>query len=427
VTGEWDVPHLSGVIPRPRVEPGGLVYVGDDQHIVVIQGGWNGKNYIDDLDFLHLEEPIAPDPLTRAINNAALSDFTIWAHQDPTEQVEVGTEVTIKKEMDAVQRIQSAPTSMSVSSPNPRSIKTGTTSNPSTEGIDKPSTEKTDNAIEKPLRRFLNVNRIILSCRSSFFKNLFELEPNRKEFTLDAKTDFRLFSAFIKYLYTDDIEPDLIDDTNANMFIELFSRYAPKHRERVLEELVITRPAIKSTMDTDLTLALNNALFSDVVFKFPQPDEEPRSIYAHRALLCTRNDVFGAMLTKPNEEHKGEVTIKGLSYDAFLETLRYIYTFEISPEATENDLLLLGILQASHRYGAKNLQSLCIDHISTRLSLETIFPVLTVADELQTKKLLKAVASFIRSNSEPLSRLEEYKSNTQLIQRTLDTYFPQQE
>jgi ankyrin repeat protein len=461
VTGEWDVPHLSGVIPRPRVEPGGIVYVGDDQHIVVIQGGWNGKNYIDDLDFLHLEEPIAPDPLIRAINNPALSDFTIWAHPDSVHDANDTTSanhttnqqaVASNDSIHAVGQIKSSSAPLLSSIASPAAARSSTSKIVSTVSATVPSPDHSDKSLDKPAndeniekselpaekpvaRKSLLVNRIILYARSSFFKTLFDLEPNRKEFTLDLKTDFRLFSAFIKYLYTDDIEPDLIDDTNAHAFVDLFSRYAPKHRERVLEELVITRPAIKSLMATDLSTALFNPLFSDVRFLVNDPSStEPdhvQTIHAHRALLCTRNDVFAAMLIKPNEEHQGIVNVKGVHLEAFLETLRYIYTFQLSPETVsgenDNDNLLLDILQAAHRYGIKNLQNLCIELISANFKVDNVFPMLVVADQLAVKKLLKAAASFIRSNLTAISLLDDYQTHSALIQRTLDTYFPQQE
>lgn len=415
VTGEWDVPHLSGVMPRPRVEPGGLVYVGDDQHIVVIQGGWNGKNYIDDLDFLHLEEPIAPDPLSRAINHAQLTDFTIWASN------EAPADATNKTLSDAL-------TTKSISAPAfVAKVEQGKKDAPPVD-----PEKKDDKSVDAKPRKSLLVNRIILSARSSFFKTLFELDPNRKEFVVDNRTDFALFCAFVKYLYTDDIEPDLIEDTNAASFISIFSKFAPKHRERVAEELLITRPAIKSTMDDDLLVAVNNPLFSDIKFLVSaKAEDEPVVMYGHRAILCTRNDVFSTMFntsassSSPPVTTENETSIKGIPPPAFLEVIRYIYTFDISAEAKESDELLVEILQAAHRYGVKGLQTMLTDIVSSSITQENVISLVVVSDQLGLKKLLKSATAFLRANLDTLSSTPAYTTHQTVIQQALDTFFPQ--
>lgn len=417
VTGEWDVPHLSGVMPRPRVEPGGLAYIGDDQHIVVIQGGWNGKNYIDDLDFLHLEEPVAPDPIARGINHAQLTDFTIWASAEAPSPTTLATNKTLT---DALY-------TKSISAPAFVAKAEGENKKePVVEGEKKEGDKSTSNSN----RKCLLVNRIILSARSSFFKTLFELDPQRKEFIVDSKTDFALFSAFIKYLYTDDIEPDLIEDTNAASFISIFSKFAPKHRERVAEELLITRPAIKSTMDSDLAFAVNNPLFADIKFLVCQkPEDEPVVFHGHRAVLCTRNDVFATMFTStPNDPNNpnNETTIKGLTPAAFLEVIRYIYTFDILPEAKENNDMIIEILQATHRYGVKGLQNMLTDIVSTNINTENVISLLVVSDQLGLKKLLKSTTAYLRANLDYLSTTPNYTTHQTTIQQALDTFFPPQ-
>lgn len=453
VTGEWDVPHLSGVIPRPRVEPGGLAYVGEEQHIVVIQGGWNGKNYMDDLDFLHLEEPIAPDPLSRAINLAALSDFTIWSSAKNDKNAANSSASGGAGHGTPNKTLSAALAAKSISAPafvaKDAQNESEKRKKEEEEKQKQSASQSTDEKIvkseneEKKARKSLLVNRVILGLRSSFFKTLFELEPNRKEFVLDGKTDFALFSAFVKYLYTDDIEPDLIDDTNAAAFISLFSKYAPKHRERVAEELLITRPAIKSTMDSDLALALNSPLFSDVKFVVSYKDEIPVTMFAHRAILCTRNDVFGTMFTgasstasntststsssasAPLVNEANETVIKGIPAAAFLEVLRYIYTFDILPEAKEDHELVIEILQASHRYGVKGLQNLLTDIVSANFTTENVISLLCTSEQLGLKKLLKSATAFLRSNLDTLQNTPAYVSNQTIIQQAMDTFFPQ--
>jgi hypothetical protein len=495
VAGEWDVPHLSGVNPRPRVEQGGLVYIAGEQNIVVIQGGWNGKNYIDDLDFLHLEAPGAPDPLERAINSQALSDFTIWdcqensivnTQQNPSAENPLKTSPS-KTPSGGLSRItvSGLPSGTAAASSEEKdsiglvSTTSSVTSNPSLSSSGKDSSSSS-NAPVKSTRKCLLVNRIILAMRSTFFKTLFELEPQRKEFTLDSGTDFALFSAFIKYLYTDSIVPDLIDDTNASAFIDLFTSYAPKHRERVLEELVITRPAIKSTMNDNLAVAFNNPLFSDVQLIVQYKEEAPVTIYGHRAILCTRNEVFGTMFlssstgskeASSNKEsssasataakeasivatgHKDssissqassnasgpstsssetssspprEAIIKGFSSHIFMELIRYIYTFEIDFEKCEQDeTFIVDLLQAAHRYGVKGLQNMAIETITAKFTLNNVCSILTLADQLNIKKLIKSAASFVRSNFEAISQLAEYPTHQSVIQKSLDTFFPQ--
>lgn len=419
VTGEWDVPHLSGVMPRPRVEPGGLVYVGDDQHMIVIQGGWNGKNYIDDLDFLHLEEPIAPDPLSRAINHAQLTDFTIWASNEAPADATNATNKTLSDALSA--KSISAPAFVAKG----ELVKKESSADPE---------KKDDKSTDAKPRKSLLVNRIILSARSSFFKTLFELDPNRKEFTVDNRTDFALFSAFVKYLYTDDIEPDLIEDTNAASFISIFSKFAPKHRERVAEELLITRPAIKSTMDLDLAFAVNSPLFSDVKFLVSaKAEDEPVEMYGHRAILCTRNDVFSTMFntsassssSSPPITPDTETAIKGVPPAAFLEVIRYIYTFDIAPEAKENSDLLIEILQAAHRYGVKGLQTMLTDLVSATITKENVISLLVISDQLGLKKLLKSATAFLRANLDDVSATPAYATHQATIQQALDTFFPQ--
>lgn len=428
VTGEWDVPHLSGVMPRPRVEPGGLAYIGDDQHIVVIQGGWNGKNYIDDLDFLHLEEPIAPDPLSRGINHAQLTDFAILASTEAPAAAS-----TVNKTLTDAFSIQSISAPAFVAKiQEKKDAKKSVEAQKLADGEKPVEGDKKDEKVAQDVkpRQSLLVNRIILSSRSSFFKTLFELDPNRKEFTVDNRTDFALFCAFIKYLYTDDIEPDLIEDTNAASFIAIFSKFAPKHRERVAEELLITRPAIKSTMDSDLAPAVNSPLFADIKFLVSQkPEDEPVVVYGHRAILCTRNDVFGAMFNAPTSPGSSppanETAIKAILPAAFLEVIRYIYTFDILPEAKENPDLLIEMLPAAHRYGVKGLQNLLTDLISSSLNQENVISLLVLSDQLGLKKLLKATTAFLRANLEAVSSSSAYGAHQATIQQALDTFFPQ--
>ena len=109
-----------------------------------------------------------------------------------------------------------------------------------------------------------------------------------------------------------------------------------------------------------------------------------------------------------------------------MELVRYIYTFGIDMEKVEKDEnFIIDLLQAAHRYGVKGLQNMAIEIITAKFSLANVCSILVLADQLNIKKLIKAAASFVRTNYEPLAKQSDFHTNQAIIQKALETFFPQ--
>lgn len=78
----WSRPHRIGSVPRPRND---CAMISVDSHTMITFGGWNGRNYIDDLEVLSFSTHRARDELAALLEDPTFSqllDVTIFLKDD---------------------------------------------------------------------------------------------------------------------------------------------------------------------------------------------------------------------------------------------------------------------------------------------------------------------------------------------------------
>ncbi|XP_062974639.1 BTB/POZ domain-containing protein 19 isoform X1 [Elgaria multicarinata webbii] len=112
-----------------------------------------------------------------------------------------------------------------------------------------------------------------------------------------------------------------------------------------------------------LRTLINNPQFSDVTFLVGR---EQKEVFAHRCLLSSRCQAFGAMLSHPQEIQQAPLTLSHVQPEVFLAVIEYLYTNSV----TLNNLIALEVLTSSMEYGLDDLSRLCVEFIKDTLNVE---------------------------------------------------------
>lgn len=147
---------------------------------------------------------------------------------------------------------------------------------------------------------------------------------------------------------------------------------------------------------------LDQEAFCDVTFRV-----EGKEVKAHKCILCARSEHFRAMLTAGMRESYNEsIEIPDISYRVFLKLLEFIYTdhLEIKQGTAEE------ILTVANMFLLERLKNLCEDSLSETICIENIVELLVLADRHQATELKKVCVDFAIRNFETVVKLPNFEN-----------------
>lgn len=104
---------------------------------------------------------------------------------------------------------------------------------------------------------------------------------------------------------------------------------------------------------------------------------DQKVLTVHKVVLSARSEVFKAMLTsKMQEAAKGSVYIEDFDSEVILELLRFMYYKEVE----QLPKIAYDLIRAADKYDIKELKKICLDHIRSNLSAETLVETLVILD-----------------------------------------------
>ncbi|XP_014227693.1 speckle-type POZ protein-like [Trichogramma pretiosum] len=135
-----------------------------------------------------------------------------------------------------------------------------------------------------------------------------------------------------------------------------------------------------------------NKNFSDVILKTACEKEIP----AHTGVLSIASSVFKDMFNRNMLENRSKsVNLIDVSYEAAVESLRYIYTGVVE---TQEFSLTSELLTAADEYQIEELKNECEEILSSSLSIENVVKARKIADKCSVKHLKKEAVDFIKRN-----------------------------
>ncbi|XP_065203418.1 speckle-type POZ protein-like [Planococcus citri] len=174
-----------------------------------------------------------------------------------------------------------------------------------------------------------------------------------------------------------------------------------------------------ATLDGIETLFMSKD-FSDVTLSVD------KKVYpAHKSILVARSPVFKAMFSHEMKEKQSNcIELQDITFPAFREMLRYIYTGKVQ----NLSILAADLLAAANKYDLKNLKAICENELCEKLSQSTAVSTLMLADMHHAENLKKQALLYMKMYSYTLSMLSEEDRNTlmksypHLLLEIIDTF-----
>ncbi|ELR17140.1 BTB/POZ domain containing protein [Acanthamoeba castellanii str. Neff] len=297
--------------------------------------------------------------------------------------------------------------------------------------------------------RVILCSRLVLFARSAYWRKvLLEKEAEAEAAAAAANTSeggrleivvnegrYEVFHAMLYYLYTDNIQfPQLAAlaaaphpglkpaDAEArraqerNNFLSDVLVMAERYGETRLHELCsqaidsdtlrslerrrkrvdAARRLLVSHFSSDMKKMLNNKRYSDVIFSI-----EGKIVYAHKVILCSRNEFFKAMLLGPWAKEKcteeDPILITDTPYHIFYSVVEFSYTGDcpqIEPDT------VVDLYQASHQYMLLELRKRCENIIEEAVGVDNAVPIYELGHIYEDVKMKEKALAFITQDAD---------------------------
>lgn len=200
----------------------------------------------------------------------------------------------------------------------------------------------------------------------------------------------------------------LVDDT---LTVECKMTVSLSKMESVLC-LINAPPDTMLDLGTQFGELLDSGRFADVVLRIGE-----EQLRAHSVILAARSPVFDAMwATSMREQAEKEVIITDLDMVAVQRMIRFMYTGDVvTPLSNDNETT--SILEAAHRYQVLALVELCVNALSSRLTVDIVAERLCVADLVGLDSLRRACLTFITSSAGRLAAVQATEGFSQLAKK----------
>jgi speckle-type POZ protein len=129
-------------------------------------------------------------------------------------------------------------------------------------------------------------------------------------------------------------------------------------------------------------------------------------VAAHRSVLAARSPVFMAQLFGDMKEKASMcVEIEDMEVEVFRTLLHFVYTDtvpELGQKGEQATLMAQHLLEAADRYGLERLKRICVEKVSTDISVDTVATTLALAEQHGCSELKSKCMKFIVASAENL-------------------------
>ncbi|XP_067846188.1 BTB/POZ domain-containing protein 19-like [Heptranchias perlo] len=156
----------------------------------------------------------------------------------------------------------------------------------------------------------------------------------------------------------------------------------------------------------DMRRMINAPEFSDVKFIV---GEERKVVYAHRCILAYRCEAFNAMfaqqlLSCDAKEADIPFVLSDVQPDVFLAVVEFLYTNCVKLSSK----IALDVLTSAVEYGLDDLQKLCVDYISSTLTVESACEALQAAVTYRQTDMKEKCLAFIESHTKSIVKTQGF-------------------
>jgi hypothetical protein len=315
---------------------------------------------------------------------------------------------------------------------------------------------------DRPIR----VHRLFVMSHCEYFQKLLSSAPwiwkNRLRFKDTKRVRYHAFLAFIRYLYTDQLQIEvetadmasllyLLTKLNMKKLCQTVRNCIEQAKKRRMRQVII-RPRQKSTRLREVSKRVHNDLleskrprsFPDMKLKFKLEDGSDVEVKSHRVVLWARSEYFKILLSGQFQEsvqlnsdchylesldeakdgeawnlykrkplHELEVlSIQNTSERIVTSFMEFVYTGDISSaeKLSEDDESLsdefkmeessfwYDLLLVSEIYMMKDLKFFCLRQLCKLVTLSTLWRILSVGMYHSSTRIIDACMDFIRSN-----------------------------
>lgn len=155
---------------------------------------------------------------------------------------------------------------------------------------------------------------------------------------------------------------------------------------------------VSGSYASQLRSLVNDDEFSDVTFIL-----ENQHVYAHRAILAARCELFAAMLRSGMRESvEGVIPIPNIRRSVFLLLLEYIYcdTVKVPPDQA------IELYICADQYNVERLRDICCNVVRRHLKPENAGPLLQAASEHHCLALKEHIMKYVVDNFDAFSRTD---------------------
>ena len=151
----------------------------------------------------------------------------------------------------------------------------------------------------------------------------------------------------------------------------------------------------------DLGSFCQGDLFSDVTITCGG-----KEFRAHKVILASQSPVFKKMFEIDMKERRsGVIEVPDITPAVMSDLLAYLYT----GTAPHVDTLVRELLNVANKYELPRLLSICETTLVSKITVNSVFEILTLAELHQAKTLKKACLGFIKFNFTSICELDSWK------------------
>jgi hypothetical protein len=361
----WYKPHVDGPVPRPRNNHS-AAFVESEQ-IIAYFGGWNGRNFIDDIDLLSIGTLLNPDEISRYFNSQILSDVKILINGTPLylhKAVLYARSSFFRKLFEA------------------------------------DPCDETLHFDDVPLSLFTAMAKYLYSdvidyalVQEEFYREFIEIcekyaEEHVPRITEEllltrVRTPSTMHTDFSK-LFNNQLFADVTFSVGGDLF------YAHK----------VNSLLIVFVFSLVFVLAL---LYSSCI----------------QVIICARSEYFRALcLGGLRESTQKRIEIYDTSSIAFKTLLEYLYKKQVDYEQLGSNIV--DVFVAASKFGCVKLKEELELVIAANLTVENVSSLLIVADQQAASKLKQQCCNFIHANYNEIIKTDEYKIVSETVNKLLE-------
>lgn len=126
---------------------------------------------------------------------------------------------------------------------------------------------------------------------------------------------------------------------------------------------------------------------------------------AHKLILGARSSVFATILGEKMEKKHKTMAINDADPEIFLQFLLYIYTGDEEHLDWKN---IVELYKMGDKYCVEDLKELCVERMKTNISVENVFEIFMLSQQIDDSELSAITIQFFFENSNEIFERESY-------------------